>query len=307
MKKLRKGPELKMPELRVPSVLADVYYDLRDRRLLPLVALVVVATAAVPFLLGDKSEEPAISPAAGVVGAPEAGGANSSSLTVVEATPGLRDYRRRLRDRSPTDPFEQRYAAPAGGGSSGSGNAASASSEGSSPSGTFSEEAITTESSSTTVEVSGGGGPSNGDGSGSSGANAGPGAKPHLIVFDYAVDARIAYSPPEGQGGGQPPEPFVAHRVLPQTPLPGEKAPVVTYMGPGRKEGDKATGRVLLLVSGDVQSISGEHRCVSSRADGICQLLEVEPGFPLSFAYGAGGAHYTIKVLSIELVVTGHS
>lgn len=309
MKKLRKGPELKLPELRVPSVLADVYYDLRDRRLLPLVALVVVATVAVPFLLGNKNDEPAVSPAAGVVGAPEAGGARSSSLTVVEATPGLRDYRKRLRGRSPTDPFAQRYAGPAGGGSSGAGDAASGSSEASSPSGTFSEETITTESSSTTVEVSGESGSSSGSGSGSGGSSGGSGSggKPHLIVFDYAIDARISYSPPPGQDNAQQPEPFVEQRVLPQTPLPGKKAPVVTYMGPGRREGDKATGKVLLLVSGDVQSISGEHRCVSARTDGICQLLEVEPGFPLTFAYGEGGAHYTIKVLSIELVVTGHS
>jgi hypothetical protein len=314
MKKLRKGPELKLPQLKAPAFLADLYYDLRDRRLLPLVALVLVATFAVPFLLGDKSEAPVVPPAAVAAGAAEASGAKSS-LTVVEATPGLRDYRKRLRDRSPTDPFEQRFTQPPGGGGSGSGDAAASSSGGSSPAGTFNEETVTTESSSTTVEVESGGGSSNGggsgggsNGSGAGGAGSGSGGKPHLIVYDYAIDARISYSPPEGQGGGQPPEPFVEQRVLPQTPLPGEKAPVVTYMGPGRKAGDKATGKVLLLVSGDVHSISGEHRCVSaSKSGGPCQLLEVEPGFPLTFAYGDGGAHYTIKVLSIELVVTGHT
>ena len=46
-----------MPELKVPPFLIDLYYDLRDRRLLPLVALVVVAIVAVPFLLGGGSEE----------------------------------------------------------------------------------------------------------------------------------------------------------------------------------------------------------------------------------------------------------
>ena len=47
-----------MPELKTPDFLSDLYYDLRDRRLLPVVALVIVAIAAVPFLLGGDSEEP---------------------------------------------------------------------------------------------------------------------------------------------------------------------------------------------------------------------------------------------------------
>jgi hypothetical protein len=295
-----KRPALKGPELKPPAFVADLYYDLRDRRLLPLVALVVVAIAAVPFLLGDKSEEPVPLPAPGTAEGLESGGAKTSSLTVVEATPGLRDYRKRLRGRTPTDPFEQHFTAPAGGGgSSSSGGGDAASSSGSSAPNSFSEESVTTE-----VETGGSSGSSNGGGS----TGGGGGGKPHLIIFDYAIDARISYSPPPGEDSGQPQEPFVRQRVLPQTPLPGEKAPVVTYLGPGRKEGDKATGRVLLAISGDVNQISGEHRCVSSpRSGGVCELLEVEPGFPLTFAYGQGGAHYTIKVLSVELVVTGHT
>ncbi len=39
-----------------PRLLSDLYYDLRDRRLLPVIALVVVAIVAVPFLLGDSEE-----------------------------------------------------------------------------------------------------------------------------------------------------------------------------------------------------------------------------------------------------------
>jgi hypothetical protein len=310
-------PSIKGPELKPPAFLVDLYYDLRDRRLLPLVALVVVAIAAAPFLLGNKSEPVLLPPAGGLATEGESLG-STSHLRVVEATPGLRDYHKRLRDRTATDPFEQRFAGPAeGGGGSSSGDASASSSAGassSSPS-SFSEEAVTTtESSTATVEASGkGGSSSGGGGSGSNGSGEGGsgGAKPngHLVVFDYAIDARIAYSPPAGDGGAQQQqESIVRHRVLPQTPLPGKKAPVVTYLGPGRKRGDRATGKVLLVVSGDVDSIAGQHRCVSSaRSGGVCELLEVEPGFPLTFAYGSDGAHYTIKVLSIELIVTGHT
>ena len=70
---LKKGPELKLPSFRrskgeattasggglgakAPDFIADLYYDLRERRLLPLIALVVVAIAAVPLLLGNSEE-----------------------------------------------------------------------------------------------------------------------------------------------------------------------------------------------------------------------------------------------------------
>jgi hypothetical protein len=311
-----KRPSIKGPALKPPAFLADLYYDLRDRRLLPLVALVVVAIAAVPFLLGNKSEPVLLPPPTGLAAEGESLG-SSSHLTVVEATPGLRDYHRRLRDRTATDPFEQRFTGPAGGGGGSSSGDASASSEApsSSPSSLSEGAASTTGGSTTSVEVSGeGGSSSGGGGSGSNGSGEGGsgGAKPngHLVIFDYAIDVQIVHSPPAEGGGAQQrqPEPVVKHRILPQTPLPGKKAPVVTYLGPGRKQGDKATGRVLLAVSGDVNSISGQHRCVSSaRSGGVCELLEVEPGFPLTFAYGDGGAHYTIKVLSIELVITGRT
>ena len=44
--------------MKLPPVLVDLYWDLWDRRLLPLIALVVVAIVAVPFLLSGGSEEP---------------------------------------------------------------------------------------------------------------------------------------------------------------------------------------------------------------------------------------------------------
>jgi hypothetical protein len=299
-----KKHSMKGPDLKPPAFVADLYYDLRDRRLLPLVALVLVAILAVPFLLGGDAEEPVSVPIPGTAEGLESGGARASSLTVVEATPGLRDYRKRLKGRAPTDPFAQRFTGPVSGSGSGS-SSADASAESSAPS-TFSEEAANTESSSTSVEVETGGGSSGGSNDG--GSSGGGGAPPHLIVYDYAIDARISYSPPAGQPDPQPQEPFVRQRVLPQTALPGEKAPVVTYLGPGRTAKNKATGKILFAVSGDVTAISGEHRCVSaSQSGGPCELLEVAPGFPLTFAYGEGGAHYSVKVLNVELVVVGRT
>jgi hypothetical protein len=107
----RIGPELKMPKLRggemkVPPFLSDLYADLRDRRLLPLVALILVAIVAAPVLLAGDPPEPEPVPAPVVGGSAPA----AQSLTVVKAEPGLRNYKKRLAHRSPTNPFKQRFA-----------------------------------------------------------------------------------------------------------------------------------------------------------------------------------------------------
>jgi hypothetical protein len=291
MKRL-KGPELKMPELKAPDFLVNLFYDLRDRRLLPLVGLVVVAIAAVPFLLGNSEETLELPSGGGVAAALNAAKARSSSLTVVEAKPGLRDYRKRLRAQQPTDPFKQRYTSPVLKG-------ATLNEKGE---GSKTGEGGETTSTSTTNGSSAQGGnapaPSSG-GAPSSPPAPGAGGKPHLTFFAFAINVRIVKSV-----GGVQGDPIVKERVLPQTPLPGEKTPVVTYMGPARA-GHKTNGKVLLLVSNDVSTVEGDANCLSG--DEICQLLEVEPGFPVILTYGEDEARYTINVLKFALVVTGHS
>ena len=95
---------MKMPELKVPDFLLDLYYDLRERHLLPLVAILLVAIVALPIALsgGSSGSESAESEAAAATpGAP----LPSSKLIVAKAAPGLRDYRGRLAG-APKDPFE---------------------------------------------------------------------------------------------------------------------------------------------------------------------------------------------------------
>jgi hypothetical protein len=288
-----KGPELKMPKLKAPPFAVDLYYDLRDRRLLPLIALVVVAIAAVPFLIGGDSEEvPPVAGSTGVgAGTANPEGADASSLTVVTAKPGLRDYRKRLGRREPTDPFKQRYSgAQAKGAKLSSTTPTSSTSETTSTSTT-----TTTETSKTTVEPGSTGGAPGKDG----GSSAGEG-EPDLTLFTFAIDVQISRSESTEDGGQKMGEPTIRHRVLPATPLPGEKAPVVTYMGMNFK-----TERALLMVSPDVTSVFGDAKCVSGTD--ACQLLEVEPGFPLTFVYGPNEVRYQIKVIKIEPVARGRS
>lgn len=291
MKRL-KGPELKLSELKVPPFVTDLYWDLRDRRLLPLVALVLVAIVAAPFLLGGGSDESAPSAPLEVATPDEPSGAEASTLTVVEAKPGLRNYRKRLARRKPTNPFKQRYTAPQIKDAQLNAQTSTSTTSTSSTSSTTTSSSRSTSSETTstkTVESS----PSNPP---SSGADSGD----HLTLFAFAIDIKITRIEGGGDGSRPKTKSNTKHGVLPPAPLPGEKAPVVTYMGVG--EGAK---KALLMVSNNVKSIYGDAKCVSGTD--TCQLLEVEPGLPETFVYGANDVRYKINVLKIEPVPTGHS
>ncbi|MEX0973009.1 MAG: hypothetical protein WDZ46_07100 [Solirubrobacterales bacterium] len=307
----RLGPELKMPDLKgmknlkVPPFAADVYYDLRDRRLLPLVALVVVAIAAVPFLLGGDGDEPA-PPAAGPTAAQiEDEVAGASRFTVVEAQPGLRDYRKRLRNRTPTNPFKQRYTSlPESAMLKSTTPSSSSSGEGSS-----SEESVTIEDGSTTVEVepgdSGGSGGGKPDGSGDGGkpdrgSGGGTPTGSGLRLIEFRFNIQISRTEETADGGQKMGEPQVRRRVRTLTQLPGKKAPVVTVAGVNLHN-----GKVFFLVSDDVRSLDGEFVCKTRTPGGICELLEIEPGFPLELVYGPNEVRYRFKVIKIDAVWGG--
>jgi hypothetical protein len=287
--RLKSGPELKMPEWKVPPLLVDLYWDLRDRHLLPLVGLVLVAIVAAPFLLGGGSDESA-PPASTAAVSSTASGSPASTLTVVEAKPGLREYSKRLDHRKPTDPFEQRYTSPPpsqSGPELGSETTATTSDSSTSTSAGGSSE---TPSTSTPTSGSGSTPPPAEPPSSKGGAEAGD-----LTLFAFAIDVKIVRIE-GGDGGSQTKsETSTRHRVMPTTPLPGEKAPAVTYMGVG-----KGAKNALLMVSNNVDSIFGDAKCLSGT--GTCQLLEIEPGMPETFVYGANQVRYKMNVLKIEPV-----
>jgi hypothetical protein len=294
MKRLKGGPDLKMPDLKVPGFLVDLYWDLRDRRLLPLVGLAIVAIVAVPFLLGGGSEEEEAPPAvAGASSAPSPEPAGAK-LTVVEAKPGLRDYRKRLHD-SPTDPFVQRYTAPQLKGTElgGGGEEASSSSTSTSTSTTkvtkTSKDSDSTSTTEVTTETNGESSPS-GEG----------GKAPQLTLYSFAADVKIVRTTSSADGEKLTDEPIVRHKVIPPAALPGDSAQVVTYMGIS-----PITRKPLLLISDQVTAVFGEATCLSGA--NTCQLIEVEPNFPETFVFGTAGVRYKITVLKVYPVATGHT
>lgn len=280
MKGLKKGPELKMPELKVPPFVSDLYWDLRDRRLLPLVALVLVAIIAVPILLGGKSDGGA--PAAVSTDAPPtAGASDGATLVAVEAKPGLRDYHKRLDHRTPINPFKQRYTSPQTAGAQLGGGESSTST-------TTTTTTAGSKGSQTSIEGEGQQQPGGG-------ATPGPG---ELRFYTIAADIKVVRSETKPSGKVVHAKPTVKQRVLPPAAIPGEKAAAVVYMGLDKNH------LPLLLVSDAVAGTFGEGKCLAGAS--TCQLLEVEIGVPVTFVYGEGGKfRYKITILRTEPVLAG--
>jgi hypothetical protein len=287
----RIGPELKMPklkggELKVPPFLSDLYADLRDRRLLPLMGLILVAIVATPILLAGGSDEPEPVPGPSAV----AGGsapASGRSLTVVKAAPGLRNYKKRLAHRSPTNPFKQRFTGPQLRGAQ--------LNEPTTTSSTTTSSTETTETSETVISA-----PSATSPVPSSGTTT-----HRLTFFTWGINVQITKLTSEKVDPEASPEVTTRPRVLPQTALPGSKTPVVTFLGLSREAAEEKQAKALFLVSDEVSRVSDNAECVSAREG--CQLIEAKVGSSINFVYGPGETRYTIKVLKLEVVVTGHS
>jgi hypothetical protein len=271
MKGLKKGPEIKLPELRMPQALVDLYYDLKDRHLLPVVALLLVGIVAVPLLLGGSSdgEEAPTTPSASASAAPRP----TSSLVVTKEAPDVRDYRRRLNHLTAKDPFVQQYVESAGSEDTGA-------TEGSS-----SGEEVTITGEETTVEGSGGTTVTNEP------------SQSEIVFFTYALDVRIV--PVSVDGNPSRAEPYVRHDLPPLTMLPSRSVPALTYMGPS-KDGKKA----LMLVSSDVTSLFGDSACVVGSQ--TCQLLALEPGLPETVVFGPNAKTYRIELQKLKLETTDH-
>lgn len=278
MKRL-KGPELKLSGLKVPQVLQDLYWDLRDRRLLPLIALVIVAIVAVPFLLGEGEKPPEpVAPSPGASGS----SAHEASLTVLPAEPGLREPSKRLAHRATKNPFHQHFTGPVF-------NTGSAPIE---------------ESSGGGASVTGTGGGETGGGSSSpepvpvpvpSGSGSGSLQPGETRLISFAIDIRIAHTEVTESGARKMGAWETREKVERGTPLPGKKAPVLTFLGV-----DTGLKNAFMLVSTEATSLYGDNECAAGTA--TCQLLTLEPNTPEVVEYGENGARYKFELLKVEAV-----
>lgn len=266
------------PDIPVPRFASDLYADLRDRRLLPLVALLLVAIAATPFLLAGKGdgEEETVPPSSSQISPGEAA---EASFSVVPAAPALRDYQERLGHRKARNPFAQPSVGPtaAGAGSAAGGEeiavegGAGGGAEASTPSelpglesgGSPSAEPGTSTTTTTTTDVT-----------------------VESKISSYALKARLGFLGDLEEHEG----------VTPMTTLPSEKNAVLVFIGPSK---DK-NGAVFLMTS-DVTAFYGKAKCVLDEL--TCTTVELRPGESATFAVGYGKTRLKLILQKLYPVV----
>jgi hypothetical protein len=242
----------------------DLVYDLRNRNLLLVVLMLLVAIIAVPLLVSKSSSGDAPGPLD--LGAQATAGDNPQTENAVVAYhPGVRNFKERLKHLSAKDPFKQQYeAAPASPSTSSNqvGQAVTGSSTGSS--------SVST---------------------GNTGTGVGGGATHvthHVTYYWWETDVKV------GEAGTD-----LAQRnsVKPFASLPSPDKPVLTYLGTvgGGKQ-------AIFLVSRDVTSVGGNGTCFPTADD--CQLLGLGAGAGADLIYGPDGKTYHLQVLRLRQVTS---
>jgi hypothetical protein len=300
---LKRGPEIKLPPLKVPAFLRDLYDDLRERHLLPIVALLIVAIVAIPIAFGGSSDEEASDEAAvtETESSAEAGATAEASQLVAKAAPGLRRYQRRLGDLKARDPFKQKFAEGEGEGSGG----------GSGSSGGGGANATTippsTEDGGSVPSYDGG----SGDGSGTTTYK--------RTFYSYAIDVRVtnlnsgdaagssasngelsgsevvSADSNEAQSSAAKAKATVRRNLPEYTMLPSRDTPALVFVGATKDE-----RKALFVVSSDVEAIFGDAKCVLGSQR--CEMIALEVGLPETIVYGRAGRSFRIELLEVGLV-----
>jgi hypothetical protein len=303
MSRLPKGPDLKglknlslkdvkfLKDVNVPPVLADLVRDMRDRHLLPLVAVAALAIVAVPLLLANSAPE--LTGTEGTTGIPVTDSAEPPQLMVVADRSGLRDYRKRLSHLEEKNPFRQHFASPDLRGSQLGGPASGTTA-------TVPTAPAPPAPSAPTFSTGSDGPPpiTDGDPIVDVPTGGGPGGDTQVNVeteyVSYEIDVKVA-RPSQRAGQDRKPRVSIRRGVSELQMLPSEKSPVVVFMGVSADR-EKA----LFLVSERVNSVFGDVRCMVGSES--CQLLMLEPGLPATFVYGANDKSFRLNVLGIERV-----
>lgn len=271
---LKQGPEIKMPkkmpEFKLPGPISDLYQELRERHLLPLVVVLIAGIVAVPIALSESGH----TGPSGEAAVPSTLPAKPAALVVSKSIPGLRDYRKRLKGLRATNPFKQRFVAAEEAG------ATTTESGGGSAGGAGSEEGTGSGESTPAPEGGGGGGTT---------------VTHELKYFSWTIDVRIV--PVSSNGKPSTAKPTVRYNQPELTMLPGRQTPAAIFMGP-TSDGKKA----LLLVSSNVTAVFGEATCVLGGE--TCEMVALEPGAPETFVYGANQRIFRLELKKIQLVET---
>ena len=101
-----------MKSWKIQKFFGDVVYDLRNRGLLPLAVLLIVAMVAAPILIMRSSGGEGAPPSTELAAKTAAELAPENQAAVLAYDPGVRNYRERLNDAVSKNPFKQQFSAP---------------------------------------------------------------------------------------------------------------------------------------------------------------------------------------------------
>jgi hypothetical protein len=261
-----------MSSPRMPQVLIDLYRDLRDRRLLPVVAVLLVALVALPVGLSASSGAPPSSTLGADAGARVE--APETQPAVLAEAQEVRDYRKRLGELNRRNPFQQQFQA---GGLSKTAIGAISAVGGSAVSG---GEPSVSGGSATATAASGETASSGVSGSTSDGESA---TTTITKLETFRVDVRFG----------------PADRVKKMKDVKPLDAldPVAVFVGVS-DDGSKA----IFFVSSEVDAASGDGACVPLGGAG-CGLLVLETGEAERLDYTPDGTSYTLKLSDIKRVL----
>ena len=252
-----------MSGIQSPQILTDLYRDLRDRRLLPLVLVLVVGMVVVPVALKSSANPVPPTPLPPVN---TAANAKAPTEPITVSNPGVRDYKQRLSGDSSKDPFVQQFQVPIG----------------------------TSTTDTGTGDTGGGGGTTTGGGTDTgtaapTGGSGGPQPQTQSKYYFYRLKVR------SGVAGKD----LKLHEAVgPLDPLPSNKVPVAQFLGVTTDTNFNAKTAVM-LVNFAVSSVDGEGSC--TYAGTYCQLLTLKPGQHEDFTW-TNGVVYRIQLVNFNLI-----
>lgn len=256
--------------MQAPKLIQDLGRDLRDKRLLPVVGLLVVAIIAVPFLLGGGSDP--IPPPTGVSSADvnQGSAADAQAEPVVLAeVPGIREYKKRLANFQKRNPFKQQFTDSGG-------------SAESSLNDTSSSDSLSGGGSSSSLDSSSSASNSNSGGSSSGGGEV---AEPELILHSWEIDAKVTVEGKTEKVEGVKQLDFI----------PGRKTPVLQFI-----QGDFGESSAAFVVSPKVTDTRGKGECSPNNRN--CEFLFLKDGKAHSFDYEPNGLTYKIELTKVTLI-----
>jgi hypothetical protein len=288
-------PSIGGSQIKLPKTVTDLYGDLRDRHLLPLVVVLIVAIVAAPIVLsggGGESEPEVVKPIV------TSGQTANSSFSVIPAEQALRSPDR-LGHRHAINPF--RSEAPSTSGNPGDGESQSESAGGGTPSEPVGDEVTSAGTEATPIES-----PPTAASESGTGAEtpipAGTQVTQSSTTRTSETESSTEIESTETMKA-QAPDLVVSMKtgftteelkerteVPPMMKLPGAQDPALLYIGLSQDQ-----KRALFLMTSTVTAYYGAAHCTLDKE--ACELIEMKPGTSATFEFGLGEEAKRYKVV----------